>query len=311
MSAQSKPLVSIVMPTYNGSEYIDQAIRSCLDQTYPNLELIVVDDASTDETPEILTRFASSVPNMRVIRHEENRRLPGALNTGFAHSKGEFLTWTSDDNLFAPEAIARMVEYLEGRPPEVGAVCGDMWNIGPNGEILRRKEVDPTILPERNGVNACFLYRRSVYETTGEYAIDMFLVEDTEFWIRVIKNFVIEKLPEPQPLYYYRVHPKSLTATREVDMRLLRARMLCKHVYPRRMHGLVKAKAYRKIFQIYKENNNYEMFILFFIKCFASSPSYALKYFMQSPRKLDRLLGACAGIAGLLGRRFGRGRQAG
>ena len=125
----SHPLVSIVLPTHNGARYIEQAIQSCLDQTYPNIEIIIVDDASTDETPELLARIAAGNHRIRVIRHTQNQRLPGALNTGFANAKGDYLTWTSDDNLYEPEAIQLMVSGLEARP-DVGFVYCDYRLIG-------------------------------------------------------------------------------------------------------------------------------------------------------------------------------------
>src|SRR5437763_553767 len=75
-------LVSIVLPTHNGRQFLSQAIESCLTQTYRQLELIVVDDTSTDDTSAILS--AVNDPRLRVVRHAHNRGLPAALNTGFA-----------------------------------------------------------------------------------------------------------------------------------------------------------------------------------------------------------------------------------
>lgn len=101
--AENSPKVSIVLPTYNGARYLRQSIDSCLGQTYRNLELIVVDDASTDTTPEIIRSYQD--PRIRVIRHEKSKMLPESLNTGFRAVSGDYLTWTSDDNYYVPEAI--------------------------------------------------------------------------------------------------------------------------------------------------------------------------------------------------------------
>src|SRR6266508_190816 len=111
--------VSIVLPTYNGSRYLEESIDSCLKQTFEDIELIIVDDCSTDDTPQIVARYRD--PRLRVIRHETNRKLPAALNTGFAASKGTYLTWTSDDNRYAPNAIEVMMQALE-TSPEIGLV---------------------------------------------------------------------------------------------------------------------------------------------------------------------------------------------
>ena len=99
--------MTIVLPTYNGDRYLGESIASCLGQTYSSLELLVVDDGSTSDIRGIVE--AAKDDRIRYIRHPENRGLSMALNTGFAASRGEYLTWTSDDNRYHPEAIARMV----------------------------------------------------------------------------------------------------------------------------------------------------------------------------------------------------------
>jgi glycosyltransferase involved in cell wall biosynthesis len=101
------PLVSIILPTYNGSQYLSEAIESCLHQTYENWELILVDDCSTDATPQIIGRYVGRDPRIRSIRHASNKKLPEALNTGHAAAQGEYLMWTSDDNRLLPAAIEK------------------------------------------------------------------------------------------------------------------------------------------------------------------------------------------------------------
>src|SRR3989338_242445 len=108
--AEGSPKVSIVLPTYNGAKYIRQSIESCLDQTYKNIELIIVDDASTDETPKIVKSYAD--PRLVYIRHEKNMKLPAAFNTGFSRASGDYLTWTSDDNFYDVSAIDKMLGFM-------------------------------------------------------------------------------------------------------------------------------------------------------------------------------------------------------
>ena len=99
-------LVTIIMPTYNAdSRLLTLAIDSCVAQTYTNWELIIVDDASSNQAPEIIEAYASLDSRVSAIRHETNRKLPAALNTGFRVSRGDFLTWLSDDDLFRPRYI--------------------------------------------------------------------------------------------------------------------------------------------------------------------------------------------------------------
>lgn len=105
---------SIILPSYNGSRFLAQSINSVLDQSIDDWELILVDDCSTDNTWEIMQEYQKRFPNkVQCLHHETNRKLPAALNTGFAASKGKYLTWTSDDNTYNPDAIEQMMRFLD------------------------------------------------------------------------------------------------------------------------------------------------------------------------------------------------------
>ena len=208
VSARLQPLVSIVLPTYNGAKYLRQSVASCLSQSYENLELIVVVDGSTDDTESILAEFSEQ--RLQVIRHEQNRGLPEALNTGFAHARGDFLTWTSDDNWYAPDAIWEMVHFLV-QNPQIGLVYADMWLVDGEGRTQELDVLPPDHLKTQplNGIYACFMYRREVYETIGDYDPATRLVEDYDYWLRIAERFEIA--PLRRRLYYYRQHAGSLT----------------------------------------------------------------------------------------------------
>ena len=96
---KSTPLITIVLPVYNGSRYLSTALDAILSQTYKNFELIVVDDCSTDTTPKILTDYSFQDSRIRTIRNETNLKLPTSLNVGHQAGRGSFFTWTSDDNI--------------------------------------------------------------------------------------------------------------------------------------------------------------------------------------------------------------------
>jgi glycosyltransferase involved in cell wall biosynthesis len=199
--------VSIVLPTYNGAKYIRQSIDSCLNQTYKNLELIIVDDGSSDKTPEIIKSYKDK--RIKYIQHKKNKGLPFALNTGFANTIGEYLTWTSDDNQYLSEAIEKMLNYLNS-DKKIDFVYADYFNyILETGEKLLVKVKDSNILVKENVVGPCFLYSRTIYKNIGNYNAKYFLVEDYEYWIRVFKKYSL--VHYPYPLYIYRSHSKSLT----------------------------------------------------------------------------------------------------
>jgi glycosyltransferase involved in cell wall biosynthesis len=169
--------------------------------------MIIVDDASMDETPDIIKSYQDK--RIKYIRHKKNKTLPHALNTGFAMTTGEYLTWTSDDNYYSEDAIESMVALLQINRT-IDFVYANYFIINENGEVLHSIRVGPTKnLKEGNCVGPCFLYHRKVYEVLGGYNPDQFLAEDYEYWIRVFKRFRMEKLD--RFIYWHRLHPKSLT----------------------------------------------------------------------------------------------------
>ena len=209
--------VSIVLPTYNGAKYIRQSIDSCMSQTYKNIELIIVDDGSVDETPEIIKSYQDE--RIKYIRHEKNRGLPNALNTGFANATGEYLTWTSDDNYYAEVAIGKMLSFLRDR--KCSFVYCDFFRFNDeNPANLKIVELPNVLaLEKQNDVGACFLYSRKVKEVIGDYDPDAFLGEDYDYWIRISKLFSICHIAEA--LYYFRKHSKSLSLTKFYEVRVV------------------------------------------------------------------------------------------
>lgn len=219
------PLVSIVLPTYNRATRLPRALQHCLQQTYGNLEVIVVDDGSHDDTAQVVAQFQREDARVRYA-HQENKGLPAALNAGFRQSRGGYLTWTSDDNWYHHEAIAIMARAL-GEQPEVGLVYCDYEAVDGDGRLVRRVHLcEPANLMRENCVGACFLYRRRVYEVVGNYDVALFLAEDYDYWLRVRRAFSMYHIPGVAP-YSYGWHEASLTEKRlfGVALMTLRARL--------------------------------------------------------------------------------------
>ena len=218
-SATDKPLVSIVLPTYKRAHVLPSAIQSVLNQTCTNLELIIVDDNSPDATREVVASFDD--PRIRYVRNQPNLKLPRALNRGFSLARGEYLTWTSDDNLYDENAIQRMVEILQGGGCDFiyadYYLFADLDADGRPLDIHHDKLPGKVQLEKGNHIGACFMYTRGVYEAVGEYDPDLFLVEDYDYFMRIAKRFRLCHIPEP--LYYFRRDDDTLYCSRFCEVK--------------------------------------------------------------------------------------------
>ena len=206
------PLISIVLPTYNGSKYIAQSIESCLQQTHANFELIIVDDCSTDSTPEIIRSYAQKDNRIKAIRNEKNKKLPLSLNTGFEAASGKYFTWTSDDNYYTPTALAEMAKVLES-DETYGLVYADYTTIDDDGQVtgtLSFGDVNESMVSWK-GCGACFLYRAGIHHQLKGYDASAFLIEDYDFFIRALTITRFYYLNR-HDLYFYRLHAGSLTS---------------------------------------------------------------------------------------------------
>ena len=208
-----RPRVSVVLPTYNQAEFLPQALDSVLNQTWRDYELIVINDGSTDGTRRILDGYQERYGDGLRVVHQENRRLPGALNAGFGLARGEYLTWTSSDNCMLPRMLEVLVDALDCHP-QVGLVYADWEVIDEDGAVfgvVRTFDFDRDLLMRANYINACFLYRRACQEAVGLYDPAYIHAEDWEYWWRISRRFDVMRVP--QVLYQYRLHSGSLTET--------------------------------------------------------------------------------------------------
>jgi glycosyltransferase involved in cell wall biosynthesis/SAM-dependent methyltransferase/phosphoglycolate phosphatase-like HAD superfamily hydrolase len=220
-------LVSIILPYYKQPEYLPMAIKSVMDQTYQNWELIIVDDEGDTGDPSVWSQLPDD-PRITVVR-QSHAGLPQALSTGFRRARGELWTWTSADNLYLPEAIETLVRSLKGTS-RVGMVFANYAIIGDDGQRLHHSDFrvhnqdheddsiirlpgDTTVLGhiKDNFIGPCFMYRAWCGRLLGDYDGEMG-TEDYDYWMQMQRWFGIHRVSDDRPYYLYRVHGNSLSA---------------------------------------------------------------------------------------------------
>lgn len=198
-SDSSLPLVSVVMPAYNHERFVEEAVQSVWAQTYPYLELVVLNDGSPDGTGAVLDRLQpiSPIP-MRVV-HKANEGLCRTLNRGLAMVSGEFVAFAASDDRMEPSKLEREVEALRQAGPDVGAAYGDMQAVSETGDQpLFRITMQPkrgTLYQNmlRGEVNAYIqacVFRRDAVERTGGFDPSLHF-EDLDFLLRFAHRFAL------------------------------------------------------------------------------------------------------------------------
>lgn len=242
-AARTAPLVSIVLPVFNGERYLRGALDSILAQSFADYELIAVDDCSTDRTPEIFAEYAARDHRIRVHRNAVNSKLPASLNAGFRLARGDLFTWTSDDNLLRPHMLQTLVEAAQAHGDH-GVFHSDYRLIdeaGVPGKLVSVAPSDQLIFG--NVVGCSFLYRREVHHALGGYDEALFGVEDYDFWLRAARQFAF--FPIAEDLYLYRRHSGSLTSARARHIHALAAQIMQREIEalprsPRRAEAYVR-----------------------------------------------------------------------
>ncbi|MBR5155212.1 MAG: glycosyltransferase [Clostridia bacterium] len=223
---QIDDLVSVILPVYNGGDILADSIESVLEQTYENFELIIINDGSKDKTLEIAQEYAKRDKRIKVLT-QENKKIPRTLSRGFNEARGEFLTWTSADNVMDRDFLEKLVEDLRSKP-DVGMIYGNMRLIDARGKRLRKHGwyefpfgSGNVIFPNNtcelntyanNTIGAAFMYRKSAKEILGCYSSYKHTLEDYDYWMRMNCLCGIEHTDFLEPVYSYRWHDGSLTA---------------------------------------------------------------------------------------------------
>ena len=183
-----QPLVSIITPSFNQAQFLEETILSVLDQDYPRIEYILIDGNSTDGSPDLIQGYAG-----RLARwiSEPDRGQTDAINKGFAWANGEILAWLNSDDTYLPGAVGEAVHYLVTHP-EAGMVYGDANLVDEDGQVIGRfpaKQTDYRRL--RRGYvhipQQASFFRASLWKRVGPLDPTFFFAMDYDLWVRLAR----------------------------------------------------------------------------------------------------------------------------
>lgn len=212
-STQSRelPLVSVVMPVYNGERYLREAIDSVLSQEGVRVELVVVDDGSTDGSPGIIKEYSGRITSI----WQPNSRQAVAQNNAIRNSVGEYVAYLDSDDVCLPGRLRRQVDFLEKNPDFDLVYCATEYIDSEGNTLMIKipKEPDPLRLLYLNDVpHSAVMHRRGALERVGLFD-ETYPNQDWDLWVRFSEVSRLGLLP--LPLVKYREHPANLTNSRK------------------------------------------------------------------------------------------------
>jgi glycosyltransferase involved in cell wall biosynthesis len=210
------PLVSIAIPVRNGERFLRQALDSVLDQTYRPIEVIVVDDGSTDSTPKIVKQYGPAV----LYLSQNHQGLPAGRNRGIAAANGEYLAFLAHDDLFTPDKLEIQVGYLAAHPEVQYTVSHIRFFLEPGCGIPAGFR--PELLEGDHIGRICeaMVARRSLFATVGVFRTDLKIADDVD-WFARCKDQQVPMAVLPHVLLHKRVHDTNLSSNVQANNREL------------------------------------------------------------------------------------------
>ena len=214
-----RPTVSVVMSVFNDERYLAEAVHSVLSQEGVSIEFVIVDDGSTDRSPEMLADFASQDVRVRVMT-QANQGLTRALIRGCEEARGRYIARQDADDVSLPGRLERLAKRLDENP-DVVFVSSWAQRIGPAGEVFGeiRRPAEPAeatrqLLDERRGPpgHGSVMFRADAYRRVGGYRPEFYYGQDGDLWLRLGQDGLIAY--EQAMLYSYRYTPDGISTSR-------------------------------------------------------------------------------------------------
>jgi len=198
---ENESLVSVIMPTYNGEKTIQRAIKSVLNQSYKNLEVIVVDDCSQDNTVMVVNSIKDR--RIKLIRHNENRNGSAARNTGIKESRGKYIAFLDDDDEWLKEKISKQIKYLKSKNSKEWKACIPSHRILSNRkwrEVILKKEGDirrEIFMMEMSlGAGSSLLIDKEIIKEIGLFNEEYIRHQDMEYILRYLMKYKLGVMSE-------------------------------------------------------------------------------------------------------------------
>ncbi len=218
----SQPLISIVTPSYNQGNYIEDTIESILQQTYPNIEHLVIDGGSSDHTLDILRKHES--PRLQWVSEKDSGQ-SDAIQKGFNRTRGDIVGWLNSDDVILPHTIEKVVDAF-GQNRSIGIVYGDVivtdeylkqLTVFRSGKLTVHRLLNKNQSIPQPGS----FYRKEVLDSVGGVALTLRFVMDYDLFIRVLS--VSEGIYIPEPLAKFRLHAKSKSYNYSTTLSIIEA----------------------------------------------------------------------------------------
>jgi glycosyltransferase involved in cell wall biosynthesis len=210
--AENLPKISIITPSFNQGQFIEETIRSVLLQNYPNLEYIIIDGGSTDNTVEIIKKYSDFI---HYWVSEKDTGQSNAINKGLKHATGDVFNWLNSDDYYLPNALLTIGNYFS-KHPHLDVLCGREIHLSPDGQLSKPTQ-GTVILPTLEATIALgncnqppTFFRLSVVQQLGELSENLYFCMDSDLWIRYLAHFGISNvLKIDAVINVFRLHAQS------------------------------------------------------------------------------------------------------
>jgi len=211
MSDSELPLVSIVTPSFNQAPYLEETIRSVLEQDYPRIEYIIIDGGSADGSVSIIKKYARQISWWV---SEVDKGQTDAINKGFGHAKGQYMAWLNSDDTYQPGAVSAAVKYLQENP-EIGMVYADCNFIDEDSRVIGKFGAAQTDYKRlRRGYahipQQTMFFHAELWHALGPLDPSFYFAMDYDLWVRIASRTQIKYLPG-QTWANFRIHTSGKT----------------------------------------------------------------------------------------------------